>query len=213
MTKFCTVEDAKNFSATSNSYAGYDDLYLTAIELATEQIMQFTNKDFGIRAYSEYFRTPDTLMSPIPFFAKLTGPNVDPNTIVVQYDSLGLFDSTALTLTKDRDYAYEEYGHKLVFSYIFDYTARGLKVSYTAGYPVDDVDPDIIMVPGIIKQACALQVATFVERVLRQNVGHSTDMSDTEGVRIVYEKETASGLLPQVQSMLRGFRRPLVGRM
>lgn len=210
--KFCTVADAKALTLTAAGYSGIDNLFVTAIDLATEQVGQFINRDLRKKDYTEYFSTPDTLLSSVPFFVKIKGLNVTGGAFVIEWDATGRFNAPNELITSDT-YDFEEDAHKITFKGDFVYSPRGLRVKYNAGYDFDGTDTSLLVVPNTIRQATALQAAAFVDRLQQQDLGQTQNMSDAKGVRTVYEKQTGSGLIQSVQSMLRGYRQPLVGRM
>jgi hypothetical protein len=135
-------------------------------------------------------------------------------TPVATYDVNGIHPADYIPLVSGTDYMltdprpqYES--PKMLLNICTDYSERGIKLVYTAGFAMDS-GTGIVSVPDNIATACAIQVAHMIRRNLAAAIGKDSK-TDNNKDTVKYTKESI--LVAEALSLLQGGeRRTMVGR-
>lgn len=205
--KFCTVDQAKAYTKTNQNYAGHDELIQNSVILATTQIQEYCRRKFVQQEYTEYFKTPEIDTAYIFHLRELNVQTSPVPSIKLDYsypyDWLSVADL-------DSQYYRINYEAGTITTLIgLARNRQALRVVYTAGYEADD--QGIVAVPTAIQLACALQAAFITERVLASEIGMQAKRSKNPSITIhTLSSAAIGGLVPQAQSVVMNYRRPLI---
>ena len=213
-TKFCNRDMVYPLLNNDNGWSGDDALIDSQIIHATSLLRVYTRREWELGQYVDYFDTPtiDYMVNGGRASATFTlrEKNVDISTAnfpVVKFSTGGSWDdAVALDVT-----AYEV-NQRL--SQIILYPAklrshdRSIQVVYTAGYPINAVDPLLLDVPHNIAHACAVQAAYMVRGILNET-SNTKQKQDRKG--LANYQVTASGLIDQAVSLVRSEARIFTG--
>ncbi len=213
-TKFCTVAQVKAAMNTADGWTEDDDTAAMQIEAATALIRAYTRREWEYGNYVDYFDSPDIDVAIrqgrgyVNFTLREKPVSVEDGFYpTIKYNSGGKWDdSAALDRTM---YAVDTRLSRLtIYPEKMTSTGRSIRVSYYAGYPVDDTDPLLLLVGANLRNACIRQAAYLVRKELNATLGSSREGSAS---RAPGEKVAANGLLMDVLTLIKPETRLLTG--
>lgn len=209
-TKFCLPADVKPMLNSADGYTGDDTEITTHIVMATALIREYTRRQWTQATYVDFFDTKDVNI------AIRQGTGVASFTLrekplqsitSVKFNTAG--DWTNTDPLESRLYELDVPRNRiLLYPALMDSYGRALRVEYTAGYPVDDVDTELLLVSTNLKMACAKQAAFTWQRVLNETSGTKT-VQDRKGLKTY--GLTPSGLVMEALALIKGQTRLLFG--
>ena len=213
--KFCTVSDVLPIMNNVDGFTGDNNLIAVYIQQVTEMIKQYTRREWLEDVYTDVLSTSDidtAIRRGNGFYAATLREKpvnvTDPLYPVVRYNTGGKFSDTD---PLDRSiYSIDVRKNQIIlYPGVMTYNARSLQVVYTAGYPYDDEDTELVLVPQNIRAACAVQVAFYVKRAINNVSG--TNRKDSGERLASYGVSKTSGFIAEATALLRTEVRLLVG--
>lgn len=209
-TKFCTLDDVKAYLTNGTGYYGDDAAILVHIKAATALIRAYTRRSWEAGTFVQVFSTRDiniaiNMGNGVARFSLKEKPASAITKVV--YHTGGKFDTA--TEEPTNTYSLDTDKNALImYPYSMSSNGRALEVTYTAGYAIDTVDTELLLVAQNLVSATAIQAAFMFKRVLNETQG-SSQKQDKKG--FVNYGLTTSGLITDALSMIKGETRLLVG--
>lgn len=210
---FCSVEEVHTELQQHAGFNGDDTLIQQQIEKATALIRSYTRRDWEKSSYTEHFTTYDQDITirqgrnyvMFPLKEKPIDLATEP---VVTFNTAGQFDNTD-PLQYDVDYVVDTVKNQIImYPSKMEVAGRSLKVVYTAGYDINQIDPQLLDVPTNIRMACCIQAAFYTNRILNQNAGTS-QKSNKIGFKVF--ATTRSGFVAEALNLIKPETRVLIG--
>lgn len=207
--KFCTKMDVIGLLPVNTSITKFDDLIVSCIMASTKAIKNFTRKDFVTAIRTEYHNVFSNVYTRSSFLVFLKESPIDiAETFSIKLAKDYDWDNTEVLDTKY--YTVNAAKGSLQISAIVDWSQRdAMQIMYTAGYDRDVDDTELVLVGDDLKMACAMQTAYLVDRIVNQQTGQK----DKQGRPIPSQLAVSAieTLIPQAISLIRDYRRNLVG--
>lgn len=212
--KFCTLEDAKGYLRTADSWTGDDPLIEAQIVAATALIKEFTRRDWVRAEYTDYFNTADidiAIRQGRDFVAfSLREKNVsvaEGEYPVLKFNTGGDWANTT-ALTTDTYAVDTRLSRIIMYPQKMRSYDRSIRCVYTAGFARDETDTDLVLVPSNIATATAMQAAFATQRILNATTGSSSKKNKTGQTTFAVK---ASGLVAEAQALIRQEVRLMMG--
>ena len=211
---FCTVDDVRGYLRTEAGWTEDNSLMQAQIIQATTLIRAYTRRDWEKANYVDYFNTfeIDVAIRQGTGFAKFSTREKPISILTGEYPTVkfntgGDWENTGDIPTTLYDVD-TRLGQIIFYPIKMRSYGRSLRVSYFAGFPVDDTDPNLLLVSANLKQACIAQAAYQVRRILNDLLGNSRD---GQASRTAHRKLTASGFVQEALVFLTPETRLFVG--
>lgn len=203
-----------------------DDRISDLINLATSQIESLTGRRFTYQEHTQYLRTIETPIVSYDLFNTENTSGVYTTARGCQYTLLGMPVDLAqpFKVYYDRNEVYDEStlvdansysvdaDRGLLFTQIGTYDhPRGLKVVYTAGYPIGDDQTLNDTAPIDVRMACTAQVIALWNRLSPDNIGMNSDRGQNNKNATFRQFAARGGLTPEAAGMVAHYRQPLLG--
>jgi len=210
--KFCEVSDVLAYLRVGANYAEHDKLLSDKIiPNASTAIENYCREgSFALGVVTEYLATAES-PAPVSLYLKRTNIATSPAPIFRLTYSFPL-DWDAVDALDTRYYDLDHATGKLTLLFDTQQHGRSIKATYTAGYAISTDDGLTLAVPADIREACALQSAFLLERIVNQDSG-LLDKKSSGGANLRMSTAAVMGLIPQVRALLNARRRQLVGRV
>lgn len=212
-TKFCTVDDVKQFIPVHVDFTGHDDLLDKIIEIATQSVLKYCRRNFEKVAHTE-------VQSVLSNYNQVTGA-VTPFIIWIAEPPIDIGQALTIKITSNRDWTnttalteIDDYivnaadGSVQLFPRLWRHP-HALQIVYTGGYSIDATDSDLLSVPFDILQATCLQSAFLFQRVKDAELGQKDEQ--TKAIPIKLFAGSAVQLIPEATKLLLDHRKVLLG--
>lgn len=208
--KFCTLDNVKAYMRDAIGYSGDDELISEHIITATALLREYTRREWELGQRTQLFDSKDINTSinvgnGMASFTLKEKPLVSIDKVV--FHAGGSFaDARALDSS---DYTVDADRNRVVIYPGTMTSGRGqLQITYTAGYPVDSVDSDLLRVATNISRACAIQAAFTTRQALNETSGKKQKQDKLGFANYAL---TSSGLVAEALALVRRETRILVG--
>lgn len=209
-TLFCLPSDVQAQMSIGNQWTGDDDAITVHIKTATALIRKFTRRSWEFGTFTQFFNTQDIdIAIGRGSNAAVFRLNEKPLQSIasVKYNTAGEWADTD-PLPADNFHVDMDRNAVVIYPSVMSANGRSLQIVYTAGYPVNVDEPELLDVEEAVKQAAAIQAAFTFTRALNQTSGKS-QKQDQKG--FANFRVSPSGLVGEAQALLRGEARLLVG--
>ena len=210
--KFCDISDVIALTRMGDGYTGYNNIIQTLLPQATGQIQQYCRRSFIRDVYTEYFPTRKVSGRPTKIWLDELNILTEPAP-VVKLDYGFPLDWSAIPVV-DPTYYRVDYKKSMITLLMDTWEcAESLQVTYTAGYPIDTVDTELVLVPSDLVQAAAIQCAYMLNLIVNQDIGQTAKNSAGVIKTLKLSKSnTEGGLVPQAGALVQKYRRQLIGK-
>jgi hypothetical protein len=205
--KFCPLEDAKMAIRTERDFSANDNLITSILPLATKQVQDFCNRLFIEDTYTEYFPSPQTC-SPHNIYLK----ELNVSNVVIKIDYGYPEDWSEVAALDSRYYRVDAANGIVRILASLSAHPESIRITYTGGYPLDEVDTTLVVVPANLAFATALQTEFIFSRLVNRelNVGNK---GLTSSLLANFSAIAKNGLVPQAFALAASYKRMLVGRL
>lgn len=220
-TPIITLDHLKQYLSVRAGVTEYDARLTAFIQVASQSLENFTRRAFAQKAYTTFFNSRNTFADVYNLYGSgdayrrsvrevsysLPGyPVAEAEPVTVLYDPDRKFGPET-ELTSDDYYLDAEFG-RIFISLPMRKGERTIKVTYTAGYPVEGGTLQT-NAPEDLKLACTLQAIHLWNRSQPDNVGVEVDRSQGETASAL--AANPGGLCVEAAMLAAPYKRLLLG--
>ncbi len=201
---FASLLDVKQYTPINAGFTMYDTQIEAQITAVSDMIRAYCRRKFDRAEYTQ------RAMSGRAFVTLIESP-IDPESVTVEYDPTGRYAPNEFEeLTEDTDYGVDADTGQITFYGNTIVHPRGFRLTYTGGYDYRAGSSTILQVPANVTMATAMQVVFMMQRQRAGSLGVDQEEKARNSLR-KYSISATTGMLSEVEALLSGYRRTMVG--
>lgn len=205
--EFCTVSDVKDLLGLAADDSAKDQKIIRQIQNTTKNIQKYCRRSFLHDTRTEFFGSYNRLNSYEPQTIIPREVNFDMSAAFsLWYDELVVDWTTNDPLIINEDYSVDTERSRITLFINTIKRSRSLKLTYTAGYTTSTqaATPNLIDIPGDLRNACAMQSFYSIERQMNKQIGQRKIVTKDKEIDLTVGAQEA--FLPEILPTLNSYR-------